>query len=266
MDYMIMEPFKLPWMYVSPLDKSGLEYHLSPRLSIHLEGIISGDMEFVVSHQIMALGEKELNALEAEHLFMSEIFPSKSKERVAKSFKDGNVSCFFTTNHMEYLDKLFSERNFMCSRISVYYNDRKIQDVAQLPPEEFKLISSTFEELNVCWSLPHKTNKKEFEEKYDQALKESVAEEERSNKKGLWNQVKAKGMKKKLLISLGSVALSVGGFVARTKLSKQEGTIPALLAVLIGTASVLLELHGRQETQSHLRSLKFGGNERMGFN
>jgi hypothetical protein len=186
-----MKPLQLPWMYVSPSGSRGLDYHLSPDLFIRMEGIIAGNMEFVVSHVVLGLEGIEVDAIQAEHIFKSEFLPAKSKERVIKAFKDEQSSCFFQTRHMEWLQKHFDENNFISTDVTVYYKDKKIEDVASLPAKEFKLAYHALDDLGAVQIMPLKENREELTQKYEERYQEKVAELEEKTKKSLWEKVKA---------------------------------------------------------------------------
>lgn len=267
MNYTIMKPIQMPWLFVSPLDNKGLEYHLTPDLSICIEGIISGEQEFVISHVVMGIEQIEVNEIQAEQMFMTEFLPNKSKERISKAFKNEGISCFFSIKQMEYLQNLFTERNFMSYNVSVTYKDKKVEDVAMLPPKEFSLVSSAFDELDVHFNVSHKENKKEFVERYAQGYEKKVAKLEDHSRKNLWEKVKNKNMMKRIGTSLGAIVLGVGGMIARSKLSSGGGIGGMIAGLIFGTAGIVLELYGRQEAEITLRQLKVADRaERMAFN
>jgi hypothetical protein len=264
--YMVMRPIQLPWMYATPSGLKGLDYHLSPDLFIRMEGILTGDKEFNISHIILALEGVEVNELQAEHIFLNEYLPAKSKERIAKAFKDEQVSCFFTVKHMEYLQKLFESQNFMSYDISVYYKDRKVEDIPTLPPKEFKLISQVFDDLDVLQKLSHKENRKEIEEKYEECYREKIAATEDQVKKNLWKQIQHTDLKKHIGKAVGSVAFGIAAVILQQMLTSRGGIISITAAFVVGTLGVFMELYGRNEAQNTLRQLQFEGRaERMAF-
>lgn len=264
--YLIMRPIQLPWLFVSPLDTKGLEYHLTPDLSICMEGIVSGEQEFIISHIMMGVEGMEVDAIQADHIFNNEFLPAKSKERTAKAFRNEGVSCFFTIKQMDYLQKLFSERNFMSYTVTVKYKEKKVEEIEMLPPKEFKMISQVFEELDVQFTAPYKTNKGTFEERYEKGYEKKIAMHEEKVKKSLWDKVKEKSVMKRIGTSVGAIALGIGGMLARSKLSAIGGVGGTIAALALGTAGVLLELYGRAEAQDTLVKLKVADRtERMAF-
>lgn len=265
-NYFIMKPFQLPWMYVSPADSKGLEYHLSPDLSIRLDGIISGDLELVIGHIVLAVEGIEANELDAESIFLNEFFPAKSKERIFKSFKDGQSSCFFNSRQMEYLQKLFTEKNFMSYNVTVFYKDKKVEMIEALPPKEFKMVMEVFNELQVQGAVDFKLSREEIEERYEKSYEKKVASLEEKTKKSLWEKVRNKDIRWQLLKSIGSIAIGIGGLIARNILAQRGDVLSSIVAVILGTLGILVELYGRQEAQNTLYSLRIGDRpERMVF-
>jgi hypothetical protein len=266
-NYMIMKPMQFPWLFVSPLDTKGLEFHLAPDLSICIEGIISGDQDFMISHIIMGVEQIEVNEIQAEQMFLTEFLPNKSKERISKAFKNEGISCFFSIKQMEYLQTLFTEKNFMSYSVSVTYRDKKVDDIALLPPKEFNLVSAAFDELDVHWSVSHKENKKEFVERYADGYEKKVAKLEDHSRKDLWGKIKNKNMMKRIGTSIGAIVLGIGGFIARSRLSSSGGAGGIIAGLILGTAGVILEMYGRQEAENTLRQLKVADRaERVAFN
>lgn len=266
MGHVIMKPIQLPWMYVSPSGLKGLDYHLAPDLFIRLEGIISGEQEFVIGHVVLGIEGVEVDEITAEHVFTTEYLPNKSKERITKAFKDEQNSCFFTTKQMEQLQKLFEGRNFMAYNVSVYYQDKKIDDIPTLPPAQFKLISQAFDDLDVFSKQSYKDNKQAHEETYEKCYKVKTAELEDKQKKGLWEKVKQKNLRKRIGIAFGLVASGVGAVIAQRMLVERGGAISLIAALIVGTAGVFAEMYGRNEAGNTLRQLQFEGKaERMAF-
>lgn len=267
MKYMIMRPIQLPWLFVSPLDTRGLEYHLTPDLSICMEGIISGEQEFIISHVMMGIEGIEVNEIVANQMFINEFLPGKSKERLVRAFKNDGVSCFFTIKQMEYLQKLFEERNFMSYNVTVMYKDKRVEEIEMLPPKEFKLVSDVFADLDVQFSCSYKTNKEAFEGRYNEGYEKKIASTETKNKATLWEKVKDKNVLKRIGTSVGAIALGIGGMLVRSKLASLGGVGGTIAALVLGTAGVVLELYGRSEAQDTLVKLKFEQKtERMAFN
>lgn len=267
LSYGIMRPIQLPWMYVSPSGLKGLDLHLTPDVFVRLEGIISGEQEFVIGHFILSAVEKmEVDELTAEHIWMSEYFPAKSKERIAKAFKDEQNSCFFTMKQMEALQELFSTRNFMAYDVTVFYKDQKIEDIASLPEKEFKSVSKAFDELDVFRKDSWKDNKVEYEAKREQVYHEKTAELEQKQKKGLWEKVRGKGFRKRVGIAFCSAIIGVAGFIAQRKLAERGGPISLIAAMVVGTIGVFAELYGRHEANETLKKLQYEGRaERVAF-
>lgn len=264
--YFIMKPIQLPWMYVSPAGMRGLDYHLSPDVYIRLEGIITGDQEFNIGHTVLGIEGLEVNELQAESIFVNEYLPAKSKERVIRAFKDEQSSCFFTTRQMEHLQALFEQHNFMSYSVTVYYRDRKVEDIPSLPRKEYKLVSQAFDDLNVAKQMDYKENREESEQRYEESYKKTAELEEMQIKKSLWAKVRNKGIKKKISMAIGSVAIGVTAVIAQHKLTERGGAISLIAALLIGTAGVFMELYGRNEANQLMRQLQFEGRtERMAF-
>lgn len=264
--YSIMKPIQLPWMYVSPSGLRGLDFHLSPDLFVRLEGIITGDKEFVTGHIVLGIEGVEVDEIQAEHIFMNEYFPNKSKERIARAFKSEQNSCFFTTKQMEHLQKLFETNNFMACNVSVYYKDHKVEDVPSLPPAQFKLVSQAFDNLDVFQKMSHKENKQVLNEKFDANYQAKTAELEDKTKKNLWEKVKHKNLRKRIGMAAGSVAVGITALIAQRKLVERGGAISLIAALIIGTVGVFVELYGRNEVSSTLKQLQFEGKaERMAF-
>lgn len=264
--YAIMKPIQLPWMFVSPSGLKGLDFHLAPDLFIRLEGIISGEQEFIVGHFVLQVEGFEVDELTAEQIFMNEYLPAKSKERINKAFKDGQNSCFFTMKQMEQLQVLFGAKNFMSYDVSVYYKDRKVEDVPSLPPDEFKKISKAFSELDVFGKDSWKETQQEREEKYDQVYMQKTAELEDKQKKSLWEKVKGKGMRKRAGFAFGTIVAGALAFVAQRKLADRGGILAMVGSVIVGSAAVILELYGSNEAGNVIKQLQYEGkSERMAF-
>lgn len=265
--YSIMKPLQLPWMFVSPSGFKGLDFHLAPDLFIRMEGIISGDLEFAIGEAVFQIEKIEVDQMAGEHLFMSEYFPGKSKERIARAFKSGESSCFFTSRQMEELQKLFNTRNFIAYDVSVYYQDRKVDDVASLPHHEFGLIAKAFENLDVRQNLSWKENKEILCEAYEENFKEKTAELEDKQKKSLWQKVKGKGLKKRIGIAFGVIFVGSGAIALQRWLAMSIGGPWGLLgAAVAGTIGMLLEVYGSSELGSIIKQLHFEGRtERMAF-
>lgn len=255
-NYHIMKPLQLPWMNVTPADLKGLDYHITKDLHLKLNGIISGDQEFVISHVLLALEEVEVNELEAEHIFTSEILPAKSQERITKSLKDQQFSCFFNQKQMDYLHKLFEEKNFMCSDVTVWYKGRKVDDIAQLPEKEHQLTLDIFEELEVIGGFDHKVNKEDFLSHYQEARKEKVAEMDETIRKSKWDRVTNKDFRKKAGKAFVSAFVGIGCMVLRTRLSMKGGIWTGALAIIAGIVGIGLEFHSREEMHHLLKILK----------
>lgn len=266
-NYSIKQPMQLPWMFTSPSGLKGIEYHLSPSLSIQFDDIISGDMEFVISHVILGLEKMEVNELQAEEIFKIEYLPAKSKERVVKSLSDKEVSCFFTARQMEHLQKMFEERNFMSLNVSVLYKGKKVDHIAYLPPTEFELVYKAFEEFDVVAEHSHKKNRDKDTETYHETFKnqKKVASLEDRSPTKLWDRVKEPKVSKRIAKAVGSVAIGVISIFAQRRLANIGGFWSALSALVIGTIGVFSELYGRQEAQSTLHTLRVDKNDRGVF-
>lgn len=264
--YSIMRPIQLPWMFVSPSGLSGLDYHLSPDVFIRFEGIISNEKEFKIAHAILEIEKIEVSELEAEEIFESQYLPAKSKERVSKSLKNQQTSCFFTARQMEALSQFFEARKHMVLDVSVYYKDRKVDEIATLPNDEFHLVSKAFDELDVFWKDSHRQNKEAYETMRAEVYKEKTAELEIGQKKKLWDRVKNKGVRKRIATAVATVAGGIASLIIQRALVQRGGATALAGAFIFGTIGVFVELYGRNEANDTLRMLQFDGKERMGFN
>jgi hypothetical protein len=255
LNHVIMESIQLPWIHVSPIDAKGLEYHLTPDLSIHLNGILSGDLDFLISHIILDIEGLQINELQAEPIFLNEFLPAKSKERVAKSLKDSETSCFFTTKQMEYLHKLFEERNFMSCDVSVYYQGRRIDDIAELPSKEFKLAIDAFEELNVMAVLNYKKQKGKLKDAYAANFRKKVAAQEDRTTKTLWDRVKHKNMRKKIGLAFGAMISGAFGMIVKSNLATKKGIGFSAVGLVLGTLGIVIEMYGKNQAQQIVQQL-----------
>lgn len=257
MNYHINKPLQLKWMYISPTEDKGLEYHLSPDLSLHIEGIFSGDYIFDIGHIILALEQVEANELQADEIFYKEFLPGKSKERVAKAYKDGETSCFFTTRHMEYLQNLFESKNFIASHVALYYKGRKVDDPVELPSKEFQVAMDAFEELEVKWEVDEKASRQEVEEAREQAIKKNAGKLEEKKSRNMWEKIKTKKMLRRLGMAIGSSAIAVTGLLYKKHLMEKPGIGSALVAIAIGVVSLLAESYVKQEINNYVMILRY---------
>ncbi|PGQ88243.1 hypothetical protein [Priestia megaterium] len=274
-NYIIMHPFQLPWRFVSPAHFKGLDYHLSPDLTIRLEGLYSStvrvneknqivsdpeDMELLVGVEIFtSYSEDHFNAtgLNAERIFNNEIMSAKSKERINKAFADKNdqLTCFFTESQMNHFQELFESTFYFCSSVTVLYNGKEINDIAELPQKEYKLALAAFAELQVQATIDYKKSKEELEGAYSEYLEKKVAKEDVKQQQSILDRLKNKGVKKGILKAFGALAVGSISWLVKRKLIDSGGWVGSVAAVLIGVAGVGFELYGRQQTQTILRGL-----------
>lgn len=264
--YVILEPLQLPWLYVTPTSDNGLEYHLSTKLSVRINGIVSGEDAFVTSHMLAAIDGLEVSELEAEQQYEVEIMPGVTRERVAKTFKTGESSAFFTTRQMEALQQLFESKNYISHDVSVHYDGRRVDDVVELPAKEFDLIKHAFADLHVMATIDYKTSKEEIEEAYEKSIKQNAGKLGDESKKNIWERVTSKGVRKRIGVALGSLLVGVGGLVARQKVQTKQGLAPTLVSIACGLAGIVLEMYGRNELQKIMRLLAVNKREKVVFN
>jgi hypothetical protein len=253
-DFYIIKPIQLPWEFVSPTELGGLEYHLSPELSVQINGMVTGDTTFHVGEQMIFMDQQEVTGFQIEEVFLNEIMPNKSQERIIKAFREGRSSCFFTSRQMAFFQQLFTERNFMSNEVSVYYKGIKVKDVTQLPIKEYKMIIAAFEELDVKWCLDE-ISKEQVNEKVEQSIKDNAGRLGDSVRQNTKEKLKNKQFLKRLAVGMGAVVVGIGGLIGRKKLSEGKGAWTVVAAVLVGVTGVIMELFGRQELQSCMRIL-----------
>lgn len=254
-DFHIIKPIQLPWEMVSPTELGGLEYHLSPELSMQMNGIVTGDQVFHVGEQLIYMGQQEVTGFQIEEVFLNEIMPNKSQERIKKSFREGRSTCFFTSRQMDYFQQLFTERNFMSNDVSVYYKGHRVDDIIQLPSKEYKMIIAAFEELDVKWCLGERS-REETNEKFEESIKENAGKLGDNSKQNAKEKLKDKRFLKRLAIGIGAIMIGIGALIGRKKLSDGKGTGVAIAAVLVGTVGVIMEAFGRQELQNCMRNFR----------
>lgn len=270
--YRIMDPFNLPWRFVSPANYKGLEYHLSPNLSLKLEGLYRStvkvdekgkpvsetqEIEFCVGNDLLWFENFDVDKLNAERVFINEIFATKSQERINKAFADKNgiLSVFFTERQMEFFQESFESTFFVCSKVTVVFNGKEIDDPVELPPADYKLVLEAFDVLHVVGILDHSENREVLQDRYVHFYEKKVAKEEDRQKQKLWDKVKNKETKRDLVKAFGSLAIGVAGLMLRRKLANAGGVFFGFVGVIIGAVSIGFELYGRQQTNNALRSL-----------
>lgn len=271
-NFKIMEPFNLPWRYVSPANYKGLEYHLSPNLSIKLEGLYRStvkvdekgnpisdvqELEFIVGAELLVYEGFEVDRLNAEQVYMNEIHSTKSQERIKKSFADKRniLSCFFTERQMEMLHKSFETSFFVCSKVTVVFDGKEMEDIAELPQTEYKMALDAFDELNVHGAFEYKgKNKEEMQNAYAHYYEKKVAKEEDKQKAKLWDKVKNKETRRGMVKAFGSLAIGVAGWMIKRRLSSGS-VLSAVVGVVAGVISIGAELYGRQQANNVMRSL-----------
>lgn len=256
-EYMIIEPFNLPWAHVSPANEQGLEYHLSPHLSILIDGIVSGEDKFLISHFLLQLDNIETNELEGEHIFRTEMLPAKSKERIKRAFDDDETTCFFSTRQMENLQKLFESKNFMSYEVKVVYGGTVVDDVVELPKSAFDLVIEAFEELHVQGTFDFKKHKEDLEEDYRKALETKVSSIEEKSQGNLWSRMKKKGLRKKLAMAMGCLTIGVAGFIGR-RMIEPGGMRNTAFSVILGVIGIAAEMYGRNMMEDVIGEVSIG--------
>lgn len=254
-NFHIIKPIQLPWEFVSPIETGGLEYHLSPELSITFDGLVTGDQAFHCGHQLIAQ-DMEVNEFDAEEIFQNEILPNKSFERIKRCFKEGRNTCFFTSRQMAQLNELFEKRNFMSYEVGVYYRGKKVEDIVHLPAKEYKLIMGVFDELEVKMSIDGKLSQEEMNEVYEKSIKENAGRLGDQLKQDVKEKLKDKRFLKRLAVGFGSVIVGIGALIGRKKLSEGDGVGVAVAAVLVGAVGIVIEIFGRQELRACMRNIR----------
>lgn len=229
-NFVITKPMQMEWNRVSPAHYKGLDYHISPELTIRLEEIYSStvkvdsegrtvqkpeEMELIVGQEIFLSYEddhfKGANSIMAESTFKYEIMPLKSQARVKDFFKDstGELTCFFTKGQMEQFEALFETNYFICHKVSVLYKGNPITDIAELPPQEFKIALQAFEDLEVQATMEYKGSVDEMNEAYTEFFKEKVASASINRKeKIVWKEKFTKSGLKQLSITAASKVIN----------------------------------------------------------
>lgn len=261
--YFTMQPLELDWMKVSPAaEGGGIEYHLTPDLFLRIEDIVSGNNNFIISEFIMDLEagkgkEGEVaNRMADEATFAREYLANKSQARVTRSFEDPDISAFFRRDHIDILEVQFQNNQYFAGSITVFYRNQKVDDVLELGKDDFRIVTRLFDDLGVQGSVDFRKNKEEFEQKYDEALKEKVASRESEVKKSVWNRLTKKESRKQTITALATTAIGVAGWVAKRALMSMFGIWGKLAAVVVGTVGICLEAYGRNELGEIVRGLK----------
>jgi F0F1-type ATP synthase assembly protein I len=256
-NYIIPTPFKLDWAYVSPSDNNGFDYHLSPDLTVRIEGLFSGRVEFIVPQHILAADGIKVAAIEAEHIWKTDYMPGKTNERIQRFFKEGNMTCFFTKAHIDWLVEAFDnndEHAYTSSNVSVLYKGRAVDDIVELPPAEFKMVMEVFDELNVQATIDFRASRETMEEDYQKAYEKKTAERERHSQQSAFDKLKNKGMRKRIAIAIGASVLGVCGHIFRRRLAG-AGPWGIAAAILVGTLGIVFDVYGKQELTSVLQSI-----------
>ncbi|MGE7305888.1 hypothetical protein ACQKJG_18865 [Priestia megaterium] len=253
----INRPFQLNWMQVSPVDADGVEYHLTDDLSLILRGIVTGERDFKISSVVLDIeGIEYASDIAAEGIFMQEVFPNKSKDRIKKHFHDGSVSCFFTSKQIEELHNLFETNNFISHDVSIVYQGKTIEDAVMLPQREFKIALDALDELSVVQGfMDYRQSRKELEEGYNEYFRDHVASTSNEAKQTLKDKLKKKGVRKKLATGFSTYVTSIILSAAKRMLSEKSGWKFKTLGVLAGSFSIIFEIYGSTELNSTIRTL-----------
>lgn len=274
-NYVIMQPFNLPWRFVSPASFRGLDYHLSPDLTIRLEGLYSStvqvdasqrivgdpeDMELLVGVEVFtSYSENHFNAtgINAERIFNNEILTQKSSDRIKKAFADktDQLTCFFTETQMNHFHELFESSFYLCSTVTVLYQGKPIDDIVKLPQKEYKLALDAFAELNVQATIDYKKSREELEEAYAEALDKKVASEEAKHQQGIVDNLKNKGFRKGMLKACASLAVGTISWIAKRKLVNSGGWLGTAAAIVISVVGLGFDIYGRQQAHAVLRGI-----------
>lgn len=277
---MIMKPFQLPWKFVSPANYRGLDYHLSPDLTIRLERIVNNtvrvdenglplraaeDAELLVGQEIFLSYEDghfgDLSSLGAERIFKNEILSLKNQERIDKCFskQSDNISCFLTESQMAHFHQLFESYIFVCHEVSVRYKGSLIDDIAELPPKEFKLAADAFAELNVVQAtVDYSESKQELNDAYHEYLEKKVASRELDDQDSLWDRMKKPGRKKAAAKTIGSLIAGAACWGIKRKLLASKSWIGIVAGTVLSVVGVVCELYGKQTAESLMFKQQFG--------
>lgn len=274
-NYVIMQPFNLPWRYVSPSSFRGLDYHLTPDLTIRLEGLYSStvqvdasqrvvgepeDMELLVGIEVFtSYSENHFNAtgINAERIFKNEILSLKSEERIRKAFADktDQLTCFFTESQMNHFHELFESSFYLCSNVTVLFRGKPIDDIVKLPQKEYKLALEAFAELNVQATIDYKKSREELEEAYSEALEKKVASEEAKQQQSIIDKLKNKGFRKGMFKACASLLVGTISWVVKRKLANCPGWIGPAAAVIVSVVGLGFDVYGRQQAHTILKGI-----------
>lgn len=268
----IMQPFNLPWKFVSPADYKSLDYHLTNDLTIRFEKVYNttikvdevgapkespDEMELLVGQEIFLSYEtghfSDITSLNAERVFKNEILTMKSQERINKCFADksGEVSCFFTDSQMEHFQNLFESYYFICHEVSVRYKGSLVDDITNLPQKEFKIAANAFAELNVIQAtVDYSQSKDELNEAYHHYLEKNVAKVEKEKKSGIWNAFADKKERKETGKVVGSIAIGAALWGIKRKLLASKSWIGIAAGAILSVIGFGFELFGKQRAEA----------------
>ena len=259
--FFTMKPIQLPWAKVSPANAQGLDYHLSPNLTLRIEGIFSGDQEFFISEVLLRLenmsAEEDgvIDALMEEQIFQREIMPNKTQGRISRHFKEPDISVFFTAKQMAALEDMFNNNRFIAQTITVLLNGNKVNDIYELGPQDFRLVLDAFDDLEIDMKISHKESKEEFMEAYNENFEKKVAAKEDKERTTFWEKISRKGDRKRIIKTVLVSMAAVGCWIAKKALASQ-GWKGKLCAVPIGVLGVILDMYSQTEMLGFLRGIQ----------
>ena len=258
-NYIIMEPLKLDWTKVSPAHFTALDYHLTEDLFIRFEGLhvltatnVKGEEkkihekeDFLVGLHCLVASEHDLQSgdtspAELEHKFNTEIMPLKTWERINKAFskRGPEISCFFGEREMRYFENEFEEQFINCSSLTIHKKNGKVDDIAQLGKEDYKIVMDLFELMHVQATVDMKQSKEELEAEYKECFEKNAGMKELVEEKKIWDQFKSGPSVKNMIGSALCTVASVGAWILKRRFVRGFGWKTGLLSAISGIASI----------------------------